>query len=147
MLLEPVSDAPLTHAPDPWTGWQREVAMADQLERFVRAARGGVQPQHRAGASLRPRHLREVVRRTRGAAAAVERGDGGGIRRRHGRRQGAGDGAPLRHQHRHRAPGHRLREDDRKPAWAARAQAHAPAQGTPPGGSRLRRGMRSSRRW
>ena len=44
MLLEPAFDAPVRHASDPPTGWRCEVAVAEQLERFVRAAHGAFSP-------------------------------------------------------------------------------------------------------
>ena len=44
MLLEPTFDASLSRASEPWTRWRCEAAMADQLERFVRAAQGAFSP-------------------------------------------------------------------------------------------------------
>ena len=92
-----------------------------------------VREQHRAGAQVRSVHLRRVVRRARGKAAAGNSRDRRRLRRRQGGGPGTGHGAPLRHQPRHRPPGDWAGEDAQEPAGAARTQAHAPQQGAAPG--------------
>ena len=102
--------------------------------RGLRDGRGrGAERQHRARDALRPRHLRRLVRGMRGAGAARARRDRRGVRRRHGEGPRARHGAPLRGEHRGRAPGDRGGKDGGKRGRETRATAHAPATGKAPG--------------
>ena len=55
-----------------------------------------------------------------------------GVHRRHGAHPGAGHGAPLRLQHRHRAQGRRADKPARKRPRETGASAHAPAERAAP---------------
>ena len=66
----------------------------------------GVQRQQRARRQGRSRHLRGLVSRARSRRPARRSKDPGSLRRRHGRLARAGHRAPLRFQHRLRAPRH-----------------------------------------
>ena len=101
-----------------------------------RACQGGrrrLQRQHRAGAEVRSRHLRRLVRRGGRRGPAGTAGGACRFRRGHGREPRSGHGPPLRDQRLHRPPAQgscRSVEDRGGPSCA---QAHAPEQGPPPG--------------
>ena len=115
------------------TGTERETALADLLGPFVRAARnafsGNTERAVRSDLAIYAgwcavRGETALPASAETVAAFVDA---------MAEHTGAGDGAPLRRQHRRRPPGARMHRDAQEPGRAARAQAHAPLQGAPPG--------------